>query len=124
MPTGVDTPPSRRAALQVRDLRVSYGTTIAVDGIALDVEEGEIFGLLGPNGAGKTSALSAIEGLVRPDEGSIIVVDVDALPSPRWRSEPTPGRFPRQAALRRALAGPTARSIFIAVPADKIAIRS
>jgi ABC-2 type transport system ATP-binding protein len=82
MPRGGDTPPSRRAALQVRDLRVSYGTTIAVDGIALDVEEGEIFGLLGPNGAGKTSALSAIEGLVRPDEGSIIVVDVDARSHP------------------------------------------
>ena len=82
MPTGGDAPPSRRAALQVRDLRVSYGTTIAVDGIALDVEEGEIFGLLGPNGAGKTSALSAIEGLVRPDEGSIIVVDVDARSHP------------------------------------------
>ena len=78
MPTGGDAPPSRRAALQVRDLRVSYGSTTAVDGIALEVEEGEIFGLLGPNGAGKTSALSAIEGLVHPDEGSIIVVDVDA----------------------------------------------
>ncbi|MHB8509249.1 MAG: ATP-binding cassette domain-containing protein, partial [Candidatus Dormibacteria bacterium] len=55
---------------------------MAVDGIALDVQEGEIFGLLGPNGAGKTSALSAIEGLVRPDAGSIMVGDVDARVDP------------------------------------------
>jgi ABC-2 type transport system ATP-binding protein len=74
--------PSRRSALDVRDLSVTYGTRVAVDGIALDVQEGEIFGLLGPNGAGKTSALSAIEGLVRPDAGSIMVGGVDARSDP------------------------------------------
>ena len=73
---------SRRPALDVRDLRVTYGSSVAVDGIALDVREGEIFGLLGPNGAGKTSALSAIEGLVRPNAGSIMVGDVDARSDP------------------------------------------
>ena len=56
-------------ALSVNGLRVRYGSTVAVDGLALDVQEGEIFGLLGPNGAGKTSALSAVEGLLRPDAG-------------------------------------------------------
>jgi ABC-2 type transport system ATP-binding protein len=80
--TGPEAPSSRRSQLQVRDLRVTYGAKIAVDGIALDVQEGEIFGLLGPNGAGKTSALNAIEGLVRPDSGSIIVGDVDARSHP------------------------------------------
>jgi len=70
------------SALQVRDLRVTYGAKVAVDGIALDVEEGEIFGLLGPNGAGKTSALSAIEGLVRPEAGSITVGGIDARAHP------------------------------------------
>jgi ABC-2 type transport system ATP-binding protein len=69
-------------ALQVKDLRVSYGATLAVDDIALNVQKGEIFGLLGPNGAGKTSALSAIEGLLRPDAGDITIGDIDARAHP------------------------------------------
>ena len=67
-----------RAALRVTGLRVSYGPTVAVDGTDLEVREGEIFGLLGPNGAGKTSALSAVEGLLRPDAGTITIGEVDA----------------------------------------------
>ena len=69
-------------ALQVKDLRVSYGATLAVDDLALNVRKGEIFGLLGPNGAGKTSALSAIEGLLQPDGGAITIGDVDARAHP------------------------------------------
>src|SRR6202158_801308 len=69
-------------ALQVEGLRVSYGPKVAVDGVSLDINEGEIFGLLGPNGAGKTSPRSAIEGLVRPDSGSIRIGDVDARANP------------------------------------------
>jgi ABC-2 type transport system ATP-binding protein len=69
-------------ALQVEGLRVSYGPKLAVDGVSLEINEGEIFGLLGPNGAGKTSTLSAIEGLVKPDAGSIRIGDVDARANP------------------------------------------
>src|SRR5260370_37297357 len=69
-------------ALQVDGLRVSYGPKRAVDGVSLDINEGEIFGLLGPNGAGKTSTLSAIEGLLKPDSGSIRIGDVDAQANP------------------------------------------
>src|SRR5205809_4062508 len=69
-------------ALQVEDLHVSYGPKRAVDGVSLEINEGEIFGLLGPNGAGKTSTLSAIEGLVKPDSGSIRIGDVDARANP------------------------------------------
>jgi ABC-2 type transport system ATP-binding protein len=71
-----------RLALQVADLHVSYGPKRAVDGVSLDINEAEIFGLLGPNGAGKTSTLSAIEGLLRPDSGSIRIDDVDARANP------------------------------------------
>jgi ABC-2 type transport system ATP-binding protein len=69
-------------ALQVEGLRVSYGPKVAVDSVSLNINEGEIFGLLGPNGAGKTSTLSAIEGLLKPDAGSIRIGDVDARANP------------------------------------------
>jgi ABC-2 type transport system ATP-binding protein len=49
--------------IEARGLRKAYGTTVAVDGINLRVEEGRILGLIGPNGAGKTTALNAILGL-------------------------------------------------------------
>jgi ABC-2 type transport system ATP-binding protein len=51
------------ACIESRGLRKAFGTTIALDGINLRVEEGRILGLIGPNGAGKTTALNAILGL-------------------------------------------------------------
>jgi ABC-2 type transport system ATP-binding protein len=51
------------ACIEARGLRKAFGTTVAVDGIDLRVEEGRILGLIGPNGAGKTTALNAILGL-------------------------------------------------------------
>ena len=59
--------------LTVEGLNVSYGNFHAVQNVSFDVRKGEIFGLLGPNGAGKTSTLSAIEGLLKPDAGTITV---------------------------------------------------
>jgi len=68
--------------LEVRGLRVAYGPTVAVDGVDLGIRHGEIFGLLGPNGAGKTSALSAIEGLVRPQAGRVLLDGLDIQQDP------------------------------------------
>src|SRR5579862_3445010 len=51
------------ACIEARGLRKAFGTTIALDGIDLRVEEGRILGLIGPNGAGKTTALNAVLGL-------------------------------------------------------------
>ena len=51
------------ACIEARGLRKAFGTTIALDGVDLRVEEGRILGLIGPNGAGKTTALNAILGL-------------------------------------------------------------
>jgi ABC-2 type transport system ATP-binding protein len=51
------------ATIEARGLRKTFGTTVALDGIDLHVEEGRILGLVGPNGAGKTTALNAILGL-------------------------------------------------------------
>jgi ABC-2 type transport system ATP-binding protein len=64
--------------LQVRDLTVAYGPKRAVDAVSFEIRRGEIFGLLGPNGAGKTSTLSAIEGLVKPQSGTILLDGIDS----------------------------------------------
>src|SRR5438477_4821752 len=68
--------------LQVNDLNVSYGSFKAVKNVSFYVRAGEIFGLLGPNGAGKTSTLSAIEGLLKPTSGSILIRQVDVRAHP------------------------------------------
>ena len=61
------------ACIEARGLRKAFGTTVALDGIDLRVEEGRILGLIGPNGAGKTTALNAILGLT-PYEGELKVL--------------------------------------------------
>ena len=63
--------------LEIRDLSVAYGRTKAVDGVSLRIARGEIFGLLGPNGAGKTSTLSAIEGLIKPQSGTVLLDGIE-----------------------------------------------
>jgi ABC-2 type transport system ATP-binding protein len=68
--------------LTVNGLNVSYGTFHAVQNVSFDVRKGEIFGLLGPNGAGKTSTLSAIEGLLKPQSGSVVVDGYNAAQQP------------------------------------------
>jgi ABC-2 type transport system ATP-binding protein len=70
------------AMLVVDRLVVTYGTRIAVDGVTFHVQRGEIFGLLGPNGAGKTSTLSAIEGMLKPHDGTVRVDGIDIQRSP------------------------------------------
>src|SRR5216117_2123357 len=64
------------ACIEARGLRKAFGTTVAVDGIDLRVEEGRILGLIGPNGAGKTTALNAILGLTSY-EGELKVLGRD-----------------------------------------------
>lgn len=59
------------SVLEVTDLRKRYGNLVALDGISLSVETGEVFGLLGPNGAGKTTLLSIVAGLARADGGTV-----------------------------------------------------
>ena len=61
-----------KSLLDVRRLVVSYGRQLAVDGVSLDVRQGEIVSIIGMNGAGKTSILNAISGIVQPDGGEIL----------------------------------------------------
>ena len=57
--------------LNVVNLRKAFATVVAVDGVSLEVQRGELFGLLGPNGAGKTTAIRTILNIIAPDSGSI-----------------------------------------------------
>ena len=64
------------ACIEARGLRKAFGATVALDGVDLRVEEGQILGLIGPNGAGKTTALNAILGLT-PYQGELKVLGRD-----------------------------------------------
>lgn len=64
------------ACIEAHGLRKAFGTTLALDGVNLRVEEGRILGMIGPNGAGKTTALNAIVGLT-PYEGQLTVLGRD-----------------------------------------------
>jgi ABC-2 type transport system ATP-binding protein len=64
------------SCIEARGLRKNFGTTMALDGVNLRVEEGRILGLIGPNGAGKTTALNAILGLT-PYQGELRVLGRD-----------------------------------------------
>ncbi|PZG07146.1 ABC transporter ATP-binding protein [Nonomuraea aridisoli] len=65
------------AVIDVTDLRKRYAGRPVLDGVSFAVEAGEIFGILGPNGAGKTTTVECVEGLRRPDGGSIRVLGLD-----------------------------------------------
>ncbi|MDR2787803.1 MAG: ABC transporter ATP-binding protein [Candidatus Accumulibacter sp.] len=64
-------------AVSVRQITKRFGNVQALDGICLEIGEGEFFGLLGPNGAGKTTLISCLAGLVRSDSGEIRVMGFD-----------------------------------------------
>jgi ABC-2 type transport system ATP-binding protein len=72
---------SHRSALEVRGLTKRFERP-AVDALDLTVRSGEFYALLGPNGAGKTTTLRMVAGLLRPDEGSISILGIDALKDP------------------------------------------
>ncbi len=62
------------AAIEVLDLRRSFGENKAVQGVSFEVRQGEIFSLLGPNGAGKTTTISMLSCLLRPDGGDACIM--------------------------------------------------
>ncbi|HEY5675146.1 MAG TPA: ABC transporter ATP-binding protein [Myxococcales bacterium] len=68
-------------ALRVEKLVKKYGELVAVDGLDLEVRQGECFGLLGPNGAGKTTTVEILEGLGEPTSGAVEVLGM------RWGSD-------------------------------------
>ena len=66
-------------AVSIEQVEKRFGRLKALDGVSLQIEEGEFFGLLGPNGAGKTTLISCLSGLARPDAGKLRVLGRDVL---------------------------------------------
>jgi ABC-2 type transport system ATP-binding protein len=71
--------------LALRDIRRRFGSTIAVDGLSLEVRTGEVFGLLGPNGAGKSTTIAIATGLLAPDAGSVDLLGLGSPSNPKVR---------------------------------------
>jgi len=64
-------------AIEATDLRKTYGSAVALDGVSLSIPAGTVYGFLGPNGAGKTTTMRLLTGLSRPDSGRVRVCGVD-----------------------------------------------
>ncbi|MFN7899650.1 MAG: ABC transporter ATP-binding protein, partial [Synechococcaceae cyanobacterium] len=75
-----EAPAGAAPLLRIEALSRRFGGLVAVDGVSLEVREGEIFGLLGPNGAGKTTLFNLISGITRPTAGTVA-----------WRGQPITG---------------------------------
>ena len=71
-------------AIEIRNLQKSYGDTVALRGINLDIEPGSFYGLLGPNGAGKTTTIGIITGLVKLQQGTVSVFGKDIIKDYRF----------------------------------------
>jgi ABC-2 type transport system ATP-binding protein len=65
--------------IKVENLKKSYGTQIALNGISFDIADGEFYGLLGPNGAGKTTTISIISTILKQDSGTVTINGMDLL---------------------------------------------
>ena len=73
------------ASIEARGLRKAFGTTVAVDGVDLRVEEGRILGLIGPNGAGKSTLLAMLAGTLPVSGGKIYYQGRDVTHLPAYR---------------------------------------
>ena len=67
------------AAVQFNQISKRFGNLLALDGVSLDIQQGEFFALLGPNGAGKSTLINILSGLLRPTEGSVQVMGFDVI---------------------------------------------
>ena len=91
-------------AIEVKDLVKRFGDVTAVDGLSLDVKEGEFFGFLGPNGAGKTTTINILCGLMEPTTGSAYVAGYDVTKDASKMQEHI-GLSPQEAAVFKFLTG-------------------
>ena len=69
--------------IEASDLHKRFGEIVAVDGISLQVQQGEVLGFLGPNGTGKSTTMKMLAGFLEPDAGSARIAGIDVLESPK-----------------------------------------
>ena len=100
--------------VRTEHLSKRYGHTVALDGLDLEIEAGEVFGYLGPNGAGKSTTIGLLLGLIRPSSGSARIFDLDV-----WRDAATLHRrlayVPSEADLWPSLTGAEALRFLSAI---------
>lgn len=90
--------------LYTEHIRKTYKGRPVVNGVSVEVKQGEIVGLLGPNGAGKTTSFYMMVGLVRPDEGSVFLDDVEITKLPMYkRAQMGIGYLPQEVSVFRKL---------------------
>lgn len=70
--------------LIIKDLEKSYGSFKALNGLNLEIKQGQLYGFVGPNGAGKTTTMKIISGLLTADRGQIILDGIDILDNPKY----------------------------------------
>lgn len=90
--------------LSARNIVRRYGKRTVVRGVSFEVNQGEIVGLLGPNGAGKTTSFYMVVGLVKPNEGSVLLDDRDITQEPMYRrAQLGVGYLPQEPSVFRTL---------------------
>jgi lipopolysaccharide export system ATP-binding protein len=90
--------------LHTNEIKKSYKGRAVVKGVSVEVNQGEIVGLLGPNGAGKTTSFYMMVGLVKPDEGSVFLDDLDITKFPMYkRAQLGLGYLPQEVSVFRKL---------------------
>lgn len=89
--------------LKISELKKSFGSLVAVDGVSFEIARGEVFGLLGPNGAGKSTTINMAIGVLSPDSGSVEIDD--AGPPTRVEARRKIGVAPQALALYDDLSG-------------------
>jgi lipopolysaccharide export system ATP-binding protein len=90
--------------LYTENIRKTYRGRAVVNGVSVEVNQGEIVGLLGPNGAGKTTSFYMIVGLVRPDEGKVFLDDMEITKAPMYkRAQMGIGYLPQEVSVFRKL---------------------
>ena len=90
--------------LHARDIRKKYGQRFVVDGVSIEVSQGETVGLLGPNGAGKTTSFYMIVGMIKPYSGHIYLDDMEITKMAMYkRAQNGIGYLPQEASVFRKL---------------------
>src|ERR1700754_3000028 len=85
--TGEQAPDAARVAVRLVGVSKRFGSVTAVDGLDLEIRDGEFFAMLGPSGSGKTTVLRMIAGFEQPSAGTIRLGGVDATKQPPFRRD-------------------------------------